>query len=261
MTLEKGLFATDLAGSVLTDLSDPKQRRWSSDQITGFFNEGIRELAGEGIFCRTDLHVTAAGKGLYTTFAECALLLRVEYEGRELPAKTAEEALRALGPSWRARTGTPRFYVPGKSSVLLAPAPSSGGEELLFEGYPAIEEAEGGKITGDGFTGAMRDGSVEHFLPGDGFCLNETAAKGSLRIEYAFFPRPSEAGDSIPSRYADGLAAYALFRCLNLSEVEEEKERGGLAFARWRELRERLKSEGGAEALSAEKLFSPVEAL
>ncbi|TAL17048.1 hypothetical protein EPN96_06625 [bacterium] len=261
MTLEKGLFATDLAGRVLTDLSDPKQRRWSTDQITGFFNEGMRELAREGILRRTDLHVTAAGKALYETFAECALILRVEHEGRELPAKTAEEALRLLGPSWRARTGIPRCYVPGKGGILLAPAPAQDGEPLLFEGAPAIEEAEGGKISGDGYTGALRDGSVEHFLPGDGFCLNETTAKGVLRIEYGFYPRPSESGDSIPSRYADGLAAYALFRCLTLSGVEEEAERGAFAFARWRDLKERLKNEGSAEFLSSQKLFSPVEAL
>lgn len=261
MALKKGLYASDLASRVLFDLGDPAQKRWSADQVLKFINEGVRELAGEGIFRRFDLHIPQAGKAVYETFAEYAVIGRVEYGFCELEPLTEAEAESRLGHGWRLRMGAPRFFIPMRTGVRLAPAPGNGGTPLQFSGTPSITEENGGKINGEGLIGALWENSVAHFAEGDGFAANWPAASGNLLIEYAFFPRPSESGDLLPSRLADALVAYSTARCLALSDAEEDLARVGAATGRWLSLRERLVQKNGVESLCEPKNFAPLEAL
>ena len=256
MAIAKGLLVSDLVSRVLVDVSDPNQRRWSSDQVVKFLNEGIRELAGEGVFRRSDIHVPAAGQRYFAAFAEVHRICRVSLDGMQLPAVGRDRLTSALG----APAGTPVFYAADKDGVHLCPAPSAAGTPLTFIGAPPISEARGGKIDGDGCLAAANAGIIAHFREGDGHVPDSPTARGNVRLEYTFFPRPSESADTVPSRYADALVVYATWRCFNLSQVPEEVARAQVLAGLWAAARERIASASGPGMLTEDTAFAPLEA-
>lgn len=255
MTITKGLLVSDLVARVLVDISDPNQRRWTSDQVVKFINEGIRELAKREVFKRVDYLVPTANVGYYATLAECRKLLAVEYDFTPLATGTQDNFRDAYGSGWRDDTGTPSAFIPFKEGIQLYPIPTSAGTALTFSGSPDITETQGGKITGDGYSGALNSTTVVHFMQGDGHCTNADTAENNLRIEYAYFPRPSESTDTIPSRYADALVIYATWRTFNLSQVPEEVARSQVLSALWGQELDRLAGENDPAALSSGTRF------
>jgi hypothetical protein len=253
MSIEKGLLVSDLVSRVLVDVSDPNQRRWSSDQVVKFLNEGIRELAGEGVFRRTDIHVPASGQSFFAAFAEVHRIRGVSFDGARLTASRGDRSTLAA-PERHA------CYVAGKGGVHLHPAPSRAGTPLTFIGAPPISETTGGKVDGDGFLAALNAGTVAHFREGDGHVPDSRTARGNVRIEYSFFPRPSESADTVASRYADALVVYAVWRCFNLSQVPEEVARGQVLAGLWSSARERVATAAGADMLTDDTAFAPLEA-
>ncbi|PLX46175.1 MAG: hypothetical protein C0609_01185 [Deltaproteobacteria bacterium] len=262
MTLPKGLSLVDLAARCAIDLGDPEERRWATSLLITFFNEGIRDLARDGVFSRVDLFTPAAGERYFSTHAEANQIIRVEYDSKALIGASRSTIQGALGDGWRERAGTPTHFIPERGGVRICPSPGTSGDAFIFEGAGAVSEVEGGKVAGDGLECAKDPATtlLVHFTPGDGNVTNSEAARRVLRVEYSYFPRPFEQTDLMPSRFEDALSAYALWRALSISEVPEEVARAEIALARWHNLKRELFTESTSEGFSAANNFSPLEA-
>lgn len=244
MAYAKGSAVSDIVSRVRFDLSDPDGRRWSSDQIIKFLNEGLRELADEGVFVRRDFLPLTAGQSTYTLFTECKRLKQAVLNGQEI-TPTLETKMDRRG-SWRGQEGHPLSYTiinyGVDTAIRLNPVPNGGASALTSAATPSITEEQGGKIDGNGFSSFDESGTIVHFIEGDGVCDSAYTAENVLRVDYFYFPRPSTASDTIPYRYETGLTAYAQFRCLILPNdaSDSDTQRAAMYKVIWEDEKKKI---------------------
>jgi hypothetical protein len=236
MMLTKGLAVSDMVARVLVDLSDPNQRRWTSDQIIKFINEGIRQLADGGAFTMTDYLVPTANQAYFATLLEPHRILSVAYNGTLISTISRD----AAGYGTATASGKPTNYIPTSDGVHVVPRCASGGTSLSFTGSPAITETEGSQISGDGYNCADNAGTVVFFRDWDGECDSAITSPNNLRVSYSYYPREFESSDICPSRYVDALVIYATWRAFNLSNVAEEVVRAQALIGQWEVFKRRI---------------------
>jgi hypothetical protein len=225
-----------MVSRVLVDISDPNQRRWTSDQVVKFINEGVRQLADKGAFTLVDYQVPTAGKAYFQTFAEPKRILSVAYNGSKL-----KQILRdGVGYALSELASVPCGYVAMPDGIRVSPPVASAGTALTFVSAVSITEAEGFQIQGDTHNVALDSTTYKHFHDYDGVCNSALTAANNMRIEYSYFPRDLESTDSCPSRYVDALVIYATWRCFNLSNVAEEVTRAQVLLGQWEIMKRQL---------------------
>jgi hypothetical protein len=259
MSIETGQTITDLISQTSAELGDSAHRRWSADTLGAYVNEALRKLADTGAFRRTDLHPARTGQAVYRTFTEVVRVNRVLFEGCELSAAYSEEMERRHGQRWRSRSGVPRRFLALNDGVRLFPAPDADAADFALPATPAIDEADGAKIDGNGWSAASDNGTVVHFRDDDADAP-DFEGTGVVRIDYCYYPRPSSLLDRVPTRLAEMLRRYLLYRCLASSEVSEEVEASQIERALWLQTLQSVASSSNEAALGRANWFAPMEA-
>jgi hypothetical protein len=150
--------------------------------------------------------------------------------------------------------------VPLADGVRLYPAPELDGPELLLPADPVLDEKDGAKIDGDGWVAASDGASTVHFRESDPGAP-DLSVPGSVRIDYFYYPRPSEAADSVPTRFAEAIRRYLLYRCLATGEAPEEARSAEVCHALWLEALTRVTTHAVCAARAEALWFAPVKAL
>jgi hypothetical protein len=259
MSIATGQTLTDLISQASAELGDSAHRRWSADTLQAFINEALRRLADTGAFRRTDLHPARSGQPVYRTFAEVVRIDRVLFAGSELTSAYADEMERRHGRRWRSRNGSPRRYLALNDGVRIFPAPDVSAPALTLPASPLLSEADGAKIDGNGWCGASGDGVIVHFREDDPD-TPDFEGEGVVRIDYAYYPRPSSMLDRVPTRLAELLRRYLLYRCLASSEVPEEVEASQLERALWLQEHQSVAANSNEAARSRDNWFAPMQA-
>lgn len=258
MAISRGTTLGALAAEALIDLSDPSQTRWKVAYLTGFCNEAFRRLGLKDVFRRTDIHVPEAAQASFTMFAEPHNIFSVEWNGRPLKGRTLAWVQSEYGQEWRSLSGTPEVYLLSANSIQLVPTPGIGGTPLIFAGSPAISEALGGKINGNGYFGAISSGdTIAHFKVGDGEVSNMDASY-NLRINYSYIPNPSSDLDPISRRYESALNAYMRYQAFHTSQDNTEIAYAVSAKSDWEDMRDDLEDEADPDSMAMDGSASAV---
>lgn len=238
MTIAKGTTATDIIGKALIDLSDPKQRRWSSDQMISYLNDGVADLASYGCFRRTDYLVGVVDQNCYEMFAEVVNIRDVYYNKQPVAADDY---------TFRANT------------VCLNTAPTYAGEAFTFVGTPTVDEDDAAKLKGDGQYGALNGGVVYHFLPGDGVVPDASDKKYNLWVSYSYYPRPLISSDTVPMDLELALRTYCCLRALSISEDEKDAAMAQVYLRQYNAARTKVIAHRDTNAKSDQQRFGAVK--
>lgn len=136
----------ELISRVRTDANDKVQPYfWSDEEITAWLNDAVDEAAVRGRLihesvlpevCLIEVHAGVAVYPLNPALYELDHLgFKHEYGDRTESLKLRSvEALDAVTPHWRERSGRPLYAIQSDTTIRLVPTPDHDGE-LRLEGY------------------------------------------------------------------------------------------------------------------------------
>lgn len=240
-TPDQGMRTADMIGQVLSDLGDPSGIRTTPSNILGWFWAVIMDLATEFCFKRTDLIELTQGQLYASRFCESVHVVEVRYNNKLLLEKNVQEIRNRYGEDMNAIEGTPLFYVPATSGIMVYPQPETASDVLTASGStPPISEEQGQSIEGHDHYCADISDTKTYFMLGDGTLDNDITAENLLEMTYYYIPRPLPESAVVRSELAEVFMAYARYRSRARSKVKEVQALALHDREAWRSARMRV---------------------
>lgn len=238
-----GITVADALTNIRTELQDNgASPRWSDALLLNYVNKGLRDLGQARCFECMEVLVGAQGQGSYTLGKEPVKVQGCWYDGRRVAAGDLWTFERDYGYGWSTVVAIPRAYTLAGPNLRLEPIPGTGGTTLATTGSPAITEAVGKGPGGDGYWFWNNAGTLEHFVPGDGYVTNNPQT-GNVWVLYSYAPAAVTTSDYLANRIVDALEFYAAGRCLAFSDDKQEQRISENYLAAYGTAKDRLSSE------------------